>query len=90
MAVRRGAVERAVRRDVRALGELTDIQRSLAETSYTLAKTLDEGAGLATAAVARELRVTLVELGARRPSKPQEDSLDQRRARRAARGGAAG
>lgn len=34
----------------------------MAEAALTLAKTLDEGAGLATAAVARELRATLVKL----------------------------
>lgn len=35
---------------------------SLAEMSYTLARTLDQGAGLAVAAVNRELRANLLEL----------------------------
>jgi predicted trehalose synthase len=55
-------VERATRRDVKALGDLAGVQRSLAEAAYNLAKTLDDGAGLATAAVARELRATLLTL----------------------------
>jgi hypothetical protein len=59
VATRRGPVERAVRRDVRALGDLGGVQRSLAETAFNLARTLDEGAGMAAAAVARELRATL-------------------------------
>src|SRR5262245_9995566 len=63
VAVRRGPVERAVRHDVRALGDLDGVQRALAETAYTLAYTLDSRSGggpdMATAAVARELRVTL-------------------------------
>jgi hypothetical protein len=58
----RGPVERATRRDVKALGKLAGVQGSLAETAYRLAKTLDDGAGLATAAVARELRATLLTL----------------------------
>ncbi|HEY5990406.1 MAG TPA: hypothetical protein VIV12_29060, partial [Streptosporangiaceae bacterium] len=62
VATSRGPVERATRRDVKGLGDLTGIQRSLAETAYRLAKTLDDGAGLATAAVARELRATLLTL----------------------------
>jgi hypothetical protein len=62
MTVKRGPVELAARRDVRALGDLAGIQRSLAETAYRLARTLDDGAGLATAAVARELRATLISL----------------------------
>jgi hypothetical protein len=35
---------------------------SLAEMSFNLARTLDQGAGLAVAAVNRELRANLVEL----------------------------
>ena len=54
-----GPNERAVRKVVRNSGELTGSGPALAETAYTLARALDEGAGLATAAVARELRATL-------------------------------
>jgi hypothetical protein len=60
--VARGPVERATRRDVKTLGGLAGVQGSLAEAAYRLARTLDEGAGLATAAVARELRATLLAL----------------------------
>jgi hypothetical protein len=56
----RGPVETATRVDIAGLGTLGGIQGSLAETAYRLARTLDEGAGLATAAVARELRATLL------------------------------
>jgi len=56
---RQGSNERAARRSVRALGELSGVQPALAESAFTLARALDEGAGLATAAVARELRATL-------------------------------
>lgn len=64
----RGSVERSIRRYVKSRGELGGVQPSLAETAYTLARTLDEGAGLATAAVARELRATLQALEARSDS----------------------
>ncbi|MBX6382176.1 MAG: hypothetical protein IRZ07_04250 [Microbispora sp.] len=54
-----GPVEAAVRGDVDALELISPVARSLAETAYNLARTLDQGAGMATAAVARELRETL-------------------------------
>jgi len=87
MTTRRGPVERKARSDVRKLGALTGVQASLAETAFTLARMLDDGAGLATAAVARELRAHMTELARQKPAKPQEDSLAQRRARRAAAAG---
>lgn len=57
-----GPVQTAVRLDVGAMGELRGVQPSLAETAFALAAQLDAGAGMATAAVARELRATLAEM----------------------------
>lgn len=54
-----GSIEAQVKRDVQGYGQLHGVAPSLAETAYALARALDEGAGLATAAVARELRATL-------------------------------
>jgi hypothetical protein len=52
-------VERTVRADLRGLGELTGVRPTLAATAITLARQLDAGGGMATAAIARELRETL-------------------------------
>lgn len=60
-----GPVEAAVRTGIAEFadeteeGELTGVQRAMAETAYVLAKALDKGAGLAVAGVARELTRTL-------------------------------
>ena len=59
---RYGAVEKQVRKDVGDLITEHPMGEALAEVAFTLAKTLDEGAGLAVAAVSRELRANLVEL----------------------------
>jgi hypothetical protein len=59
---RRGPVERKVRADVAALVTTHPAGEALAEVAFTLARTLDEGAGLAVAAVSRELRANLLEL----------------------------
>jgi hypothetical protein len=59
---KRGRVELATARSIREIGELPRGLGGLAEAALTLARSLDEGAGLATAAVARELRATLVKL----------------------------
>jgi len=50
--------------DLEALGELdgVEMQNSLAQTALSLARTLDDGASMAAAAVARELRETLTTL----------------------------
>jgi hypothetical protein len=58
----RGPVEAKVRSDVGALISTHPMGESLAEMAFTLARTLDEGAGLAVAAVNRELRANLIEL----------------------------
>lgn len=57
-----GPVESRTRQDVAALVTAHPMGEALAEIAFTLARTLDEGAGLATAAVSRELRATLVEM----------------------------
>lgn len=59
---RRGPVERKVRADIAALVTAHPMGEALTEMSYNLARVLDEGAGLATAAVNRELRANLTEL----------------------------
>lgn len=59
---RRGKVELATARSLREIGELPKGLAGLAEAALTLARSLDDGAGLATAAVARELRATMLEL----------------------------
>jgi hypothetical protein len=57
-----GPVERKVRGDVGALTTAHPMGEALAEMSFNLARTLDQGAGLAVAAVNRELRANLIEL----------------------------
>lgn len=57
-----GPVEAKVREDVGALISSHPMGESLAEMAFTLARTLDDGAGLAVAAVNRELRANLIEL----------------------------
>jgi hypothetical protein len=59
----RGAPGVRDRQDIAALGQLSGVQQSLAETSYILARLLDRGAkGMGAAALTRELRATLDEL----------------------------
>lgn len=57
-----GDVETKVRQDVGALVTEHPMGEALSEMAFKLARTLDEGAGLAVAAVNRELRANLVEL----------------------------
>jgi hypothetical protein len=59
---RAGPVERQVKRDIAALVTAHPMGEALAAMSLNLARTLDDGAGLATAAVNRELRANLLEL----------------------------
>lgn len=59
---RRGKVELATARSLREIGELPRGLAGLGESALTLARCLDNDAGLATAAVARELRATLTKL----------------------------
>ena len=56
-------LEASVRRDIAALGQLSGVQQSLADTACILARLLDRGArGMGAAALTRELRATLDEL----------------------------
>ncbi|MGH3369600.1 MAG: hypothetical protein ACRDPR_06335, partial [Nocardioidaceae bacterium] len=58
-----GDVEAAARAAVASMGVLAGIQEPLAESAYSLARTLDLGVtGVAVAPIARELRETLVAL----------------------------
>lgn len=57
-----GPVETQVRNDLEALVTAHPMGESLTAMSINLARTLDEGAGLAVAAVNRELRANLIEL----------------------------
>lgn len=69
-----GPVEAKVRGDVEALISTHPMGEALAEMAFTLARTLDDGAGLAVAAVNRELRANLVELA--RLGVDGDDDLD--------------
>lgn len=66
-----GPVESKVRADLEALVTTHPMGESLAAMSLNLARTLDDGAGLAVAAVNRELRANLVELA--RMGAPDDD-----------------
>jgi hypothetical protein len=69
-----GPVERQVKRDIGALVTEHPMGEALAAMSLNLARTLDDGAGLATAAVNRELRANLLELS--RLAVDDNDDLD--------------
>ena len=56
---RHGKVELAVLKTLRGVAQTSPAHDGLSASALVLARTLDEGAGLATAAVARELRATL-------------------------------
>lgn len=71
-----GPVESKVRQDVGALVSGHPMGEALAEMAFCLARTLDRGAGLAVAAVNRELRANLVELA--RLGVDGDDDLDDR------------
>jgi hypothetical protein len=87
MAARYGSVERATRADVRKLGLAGPAASTLAHTAYALARKLDQDAGMAAAAVARELRATMADL-AKSATPVDRDGLDDLRARREKRRGA--
>jgi hypothetical protein len=69
-----GPVETKVRSDVEAVITEHPMGEALAEMAFTLARTLDEGAGLAVAAVNRELRANLIELA--QMAVPDDDDFD--------------
>lgn len=57
-----GPVETAARAAIQELPHLTGHQLALAQSAYALARTLDGDAGMAAAAVGRELRATLKDI----------------------------
>jgi hypothetical protein len=57
-----GSIEVEVARALAALGEIPEFDRARGASAVALARVLDEGAGLATAGIAKELRATLAEL----------------------------
>lgn len=67
-----GPNEKAVRATLRRL-EVSITDDALARLAITLAKTLDNDAGMATAAVSRELRATLSELEGRHGATDTDD-----------------
>jgi len=69
-----GVIEQAVRDDLRTLGSTHLMRSGLTELAIALAQTLDKGAGLAVAAVSRELRATLTALAAQ--SDGDDDDLE--------------
>lgn len=71
-----GDVETKVRQDVGALITEHPMGEALSEMAFKLARTLDEGAGLAVAAVNRELRANLVELARLEVSSDDDDFGD--------------
>ncbi len=76
---RKGVVERSVARDLRDLPEDARLSGKAA-AALVLARTLDEGAGLSTAAIARELRAHMTELLAAREVQEERNPLDDLRA----------
>lgn len=57
-----GNIENMVRLNISGLATQHPMSDSLSEMAYGLARSLDRGAGLAEAAVNRELRATLADL----------------------------
>jgi hypothetical protein len=72
-----GVIEEAVFNEI-----ASDRNTALAQTALALARVLDAGAGMATAAVSKELRATLAELKAQHPKDEEPDVVDQLRAKR--------
>ncbi|NUL03590.1 hypothetical protein HRW07_10150 [Streptomyces lunaelactis] len=73
-----GAVERAVRDDVEAMGDLVGVEPSLSEMAYRLAREIDGGGGedgKLLPQLNRELRQTLAQLLEGRASDDDDDDL---------------
>jgi transcriptional regulator with XRE-family HTH domain len=71
-----GGLEKATRADLARLGELKELETTLVETAFRLAKAIDDGEDpKALPALTKELRATVQELGAgrRRAEKPPEE-----------------
>ncbi|HEU4751526.1 MAG TPA: hypothetical protein VFU47_00360 [Armatimonadota bacterium] len=72
-----GPLETAVRGDVDALGLVSPTARSMAELAFNMARKLDDGAGMATAAVAKELRDTLNQMAEQAGDDDGKELLDR-------------
>lgn len=73
-----GPVEKAVREDVEALGDLAGVEPSLTELAYRLATEVDQLANEDTkllANLSRELRLTLAQLLEGRAADDDDDGL---------------
>jgi hypothetical protein len=57
--IKGGPIERALTKDIQALEFEFNLSGTLIQSAFALARCLDAGAGLSTAAVARELRETV-------------------------------
>lgn len=57
-----GPIEMAIRLDIAAMGELLGTENTLAELAYRVAREIDDGGGPQTAALSRELRLSLQQL----------------------------
>jgi hypothetical protein len=78
-----GPVERAARAELRKLGSSVQSDTSAA-LAVSLARQIDTSRGaVAAAAAAAQLRLLLADLRAAAAEKPQEDGIDELRARRA-------
>lgn len=71
-----GPVEAAARAAVDELGELDGAEAALAEAAYVLARTLDEGAGMAAAAVAKQYHALLSALWEARDDEDEDDGAE--------------
>lgn len=68
-----GPVEEATRAAIDELGALDGIEAPLAAAAAALARALDDGAAMATAAVSKELRATLAQLWEGRDAEDDDD-----------------
>jgi hypothetical protein len=74
-APKQGSLERAVRKDLASVADESPVHTSLVQLAISLARQLDAGAGMAAAAIGRELRNTLNQLTEAEEDK--DDELDQ-------------
>ncbi|MCX4468956.1 helix-turn-helix domain-containing protein [Micromonospora sp. NBC_01655] len=71
-----GEVEAATRKAIEDLGDLDGIEEPLAAIALADARALDDGAGMATAAVSKELRAALTQLWEGRDGEDEDEAED--------------
>ncbi|WP_320069868.1 helix-turn-helix transcriptional regulator [Micromonospora sp. RTGN7] len=71
-----GEVEAATFKAIEALGDLDGIEAPLAAIALADARALDDGAGMATAAVSKELRAALTQLWEGRDGEDEDEGED--------------